>query len=121
MNEQNWYYANDLQAIVKVSGNKVKAVADFGKIDNGDEYARRILACVKACAGIPTELLEAMPNGPASLLPMYAALEKQLDDLLRISDMTLRMLLSEPDTRGALFKAENMLREAIASVKGGAR
>lgn len=27
------------------------------------------------------------------------------------------MLLTEPDTKGALFKAENILREAIASVK----
>lgn len=28
-----------------------------------------------------------------------------------------RMLLSEPDTKGALFKAENILREAIADVR----
>jgi cell division septum initiation protein DivIVA len=29
-------------------------------------------------------------------------------------DRCYRMLLSEPDTKGALFKAENILREAIA-------
>lgn len=28
-----------------------------------------------------------------------------------------RMLLSEPDTKGALFKAENILREALADQK----
>ena len=28
-----------------------------------------------------------------------------------------RMLLSEPDTKGALFKAENILREALADAK----
>ena len=28
-----------------------------------------------------------------------------------------RMLLSEPDTKGALFKAENILREALAEAK----
>jgi hypothetical protein len=27
------------------------------------------------------------------------------------------MLLSEPDTKGALFKAENILREALADMK----
>jgi hypothetical protein len=30
------------------------------------------------------------------------------------------MLLSEPDTKGALFKAENILREALADQKVGA-
>lgn len=44
--------------------------------------ARRIVACVNACAGIPIDMLEAMPSGPAALLPMYARLEKQRDDLL---------------------------------------
>ena len=39
--------------------------------------ARRIVACVNACAGIPSEMLEAMPSGPVSLLPMYARIEKQ--------------------------------------------
>jgi hypothetical protein len=28
------------------------------------------------------------------------------------------MLLSEPDAKGALFKAENILREALAETKG---
>jgi hypothetical protein len=31
-----------------------------------------------------------------------------------------RMLLSEPDTKGALFKAENILREALGDQKVGA-
>ena len=44
--------------------------------------ARRIVACVNACAGIPSEMLEAMPSGPVSLLPMYARIEKQRDELL---------------------------------------
>jgi hypothetical protein len=44
--------------------------------------ARRIVACVNACEGIPTEVLEQMPSGPASLLPMYARLEQQRDKLL---------------------------------------
>ena len=45
-------------------------------------------------------------------------LEKQRDELLSDIERTYKMLLSEPDTQGALFKAENILREALASVKG---
>ena len=48
------------------------------------------------------------------------ALRKQRDELLSDIERCYKMLLSEPDTSGALFKAENILRESIASVKGGA-
>lgn len=41
---------------------------------------------------------------------LFAAAPKMLDAMMRC----YRMLLSEPDTKGALFKAENILREAIA-------
>ena len=46
------------------------------------------------------------------------SLRKQRDELLSDIERTYKMLLSEPDTQGALFKAENILREALASVKG---
>lgn len=46
------------------------------------ENARRLAACWNACAGIPTDVLEAIPDGPAALLPMYAQLEAQRDALL---------------------------------------
>ena len=42
-----------------------------------ESNARRIVACVNACAGIPTDVLEAMPLGPAGLLPMYSRLEQR--------------------------------------------
>ena len=45
------------------------------------------------------------------------SLRKQRDELLSDIERTYKMLLSEPDTQGALFKAENILREALASVK----
>ena len=35
-------------------------------------------------------------------------------------ELCYRMLLSEPDTKCALFKAENILREALAQQKVGA-
>ena len=40
--------------------------------------------------------------------------KKQRDELLDAVTRCYKMLLSEPDTQGALFKAENILREAIA-------
>ena len=40
--------------------------------------------------------------------------KKQRDVLLNAVTRCYKMLLSEPDTQGALFKAENILREAIA-------
>lgn len=42
----------------------------------------------------------------------------QRDVLLDAVTRCYKMLLSEPDTQGALFKAENILREAIADAKG---
>lgn len=44
--------------------------------------------------------------------------KKQRDVLLDAVTRCYKMLLSEPDTRGAWFKAENILREAIADTKG---
>lgn len=37
--------------------------------------------------------------------------------MLDAMERCYRMLLSEPDTKGALFKAENILREAVAEAK----
>ena len=52
-----------------------------------------------------------------SVFADLAELQKQRDELLADVERCYRMLLSEPDTKGALFKAENILREAIASTK----
>jgi hypothetical protein len=40
---------------------------------------------------------------------------RKREKLVADVDRCYRMLLSEPDTKGALFKAENILREAIAA------
>lgn len=52
-----------------------------------------------------------------ALMEYITHVEKRRDELLADVERCYRMLLSEPDTQGALFKAENILREAIASVK----
>ncbi len=47
-------------------------------------------------------------------------LTRQRDELLTAANECYLMLLSEPDTEYALARAETLLREAIARVKGGA-
>lgn len=44
-----------------------------------EDNARRIVACVNACEGIPTEVLE---SGPHRIIQRYAAAERQRDELL---------------------------------------
>lgn len=72
----------------------IAVTLEFGPNNPGmrEANARRIVACVNACTGITTEVLEQMPNGPASLLPMYARLEQQRDKLLA----ALESLVNEP-------------------------
>ena len=43
-----------------------------------------------------------------------ATVEQQLAAAEKAMNRCYKMLLSEPDTKGALFKAENILREALA-------
>jgi hypothetical protein len=65
--------------------------------DEAEANARRIVASVNACAGIPTDVLEAMPSGPSSLLPMYAQIEQQRDKLLAALES---LLLITADSEG---------------------
>ena len=64
--------------------SRCRQISSFDGPQNDEQFSnvRRIVACVNACAGIPIDMLEAMPSGPASLLQMYARLEKQRDELL---------------------------------------
>ncbi len=87
----------------------------------GAGNARRIVACVNACAGIPTNLLEAMRLGPADMLPMYDRLTKQRDDLVaalkRIADGPWPDDLIVPDDQCRFD--EQIARAALASVEEG--
>lgn len=47
-----------------------------------------------------------------------AALIAEAPAMLDAIERCYKMLLSEPDAKCALFKAENILREAMAAVKG---
>lgn len=96
----------------------LRCSSDFDNEVYGEANARRIVACVNACAGCATEVLETAPVGFFNSTyghPKYLEeITKQRDELLAAMTRCYKMLLSEPDTQGALFKAENILREAIA-------
>ncbi len=47
------------------------------------------------------------------------SLSSDRHQLISSVERCYRMLLTEPDTKGALFKAENILREALADQKVG--
>ena len=51
-------------------------------IDTDYENARRIVACINACAGIDTELLEIIEDNDKTLAGVIANVEKQRDELM---------------------------------------
>lgn len=59
------------------------------------------------------------PKELGELLDSVADRLEALESLRDATDRCYRMLMSEPDTKGALFNAENMLREAMIEARGG--
>ena len=53
-------------------------------------------------------------NGVLVPGPELKKMQEQLAAAEKAMNRCYKMLLSEPDTKGALFKAENILREALA-------
>ena len=81
--------------------------------------ARRIVACVNACAGLPTEQLESSP--PGGVLNGVAGLIAQLDELLA----ALEIIAASEEFHGDSFVCDfgtlqGVARAAIAKPKGGA-
>ncbi len=116
--------SSDKGWLTQIINSKCAIVSDANL---SEENARRIVACVNACQRHSTEILEAVaacggiPEEPAIEVQesreKIDRLTKQRDELLRTIDMTYKMLLSESDTKGALFKAENLLWAALDYVK----
>ena len=107
----------------------VTHAADISLVEsmNRIEDARRIVACVNACAGLPTEKLESSPLG--GVLNGVAGLIAQRDELLA----ALEAFTSAQDAKrsasgngagpiaaaiGDLVIAEERARAAIAKAKG---
>ena len=81
--------------------------------------ARRIVACVNACAGLPTEQLESSP--PGGILNGVAGLIAQRNELLA----ALEIIAASEEFHGDSFVCDfgtlqGVARAAIAKAKGGA-
>ena len=97
------------------------AVFNYKLMGNTFNDARRLAVCWNACEGIQLDVLEAMPSGPAALLPMYARLEAQHDKLLQalraIAAITTR---ADQDPEAMCAEIQGICRVALAKVTGGA-
>lgn len=77
------------------------------------ENARRIVACVNACAGIPTDDLEQCPSGGLfHLADMANEVVKQRDNLLAFVERVSKQKVEPYFAKEAIA--------ALASAKGGA-
>lgn len=63
--------------------------------------------------------LEVLEREHAEFFEQWHGERRKREKLAHDVKRCYRMLLSEPDTKGALFKAENILREALADQKVG--
>jgi hypothetical protein len=96
------------------TGVVIKADGNIPAQATSWEDARRIVACVNACAGIPTEDLERWGTSLITKIQEdnIARLTKQRDELVAALE---ELLYAHTD------KAMRMANEALASVKGGAK
>ena len=88
-------------------------------LDCKPEDARRIVACVNACAGLSTQCLEETGGG----VEHYIAVIKQRDELLAALEEITNVFATIGMTAGYYDDELNALQKglsAIASVKGGA-
>ena len=99
----------------------VTHAADISLVEsmNRIEDARRIVACVNACAGLPTEQLESSP--PGGILNGVAGLIAQRNELLA----ALEIIAASEEFHGDSFVCDfgtlqGVARAAIAKAKGGA-
>ena len=99
----------------------VTHAADIGLVEsmNRIEDASRIVACVNACAGLPTEQLESSP--PGGIINGVAGLIAQRNELLA----ALEIIAASEEFHGDSFVCDfgtlqGVAGAAIAKAKGGA-
>lgn len=83
-------------------------------VSTDEANARRIVACVNACSGIPTECLE---FGPEAVAP--ASVLQQRDQLLAALERIAKYPADRSDELNIASMRE-IVRTAIAAAKGGA-
>lgn len=109
---------------IRQSNEPRHVVARASKMDGMEANARRIVACVNACAGISTELLEC-PGG--NVAKVAGRLMKQRDELLAALERLLEGTMSMPNrgrstegkwtTINALTSSVDSAKAAIAAAK----
>ena len=103
--------------LIASDGHSVATFVD----EPSPEDASRLVACWNACEGIQLDVLEAMPSGPAALLPMYARLEAQHDKLLQaLRSIAAITTCADQDPEAMCAEIQGICRVALAKVTGGA-
>lgn len=83
------------------------------------ENARRIVACVNACAGIPTYQLLGVTDRPVLLGDVVDVIRKQRDELLEIVEAAYEMVTEADDSKPFdLAVLCEMLHQGILSAQG---
>lgn len=106
-------------AVVEIHAqNDMVGIFQGTLLDADEANARRIVACVNACAGMPQDDVDALTQaGGVMGLTVYADdMRQQRDQLLAAIE---GVLANCPDAEG-LSSAYANARAAIAAVKGGA-
>ena len=90
------------------------------KLDQQRDKNKRLreqLAAKDAEIDLAADRLEVMEREHAEFFDRWHGERRRREKLVDDVERCYRMLLSEPNTKGALFKAENILREALADAK----
>ena len=84
---------------------------------NLPNLAEEVLKRRDAEIDLAADRLEVMEREHAEFFDRWHGERRRREKLVDDVERCYRMLLSEPNTKGALFKAENILREALADAK----
>ena len=79
--------------------------------------AAAVISAKDAEIDLAADRLEVMEREHAEFFDRWHGERRRREKLVDDVERCYRMLLSEPNTKGALFKAENILREALADAK----
>ena len=109
-----WADNNNCFKVGPSSNYTVAQIFHTPETDCHDGNARRIVSCVNACTGIPTEILEHATDFGAAVIQTIQSVRKQRDELLAALNESLECVED-----GDWQSARRVISAAISSVKGG--
>lgn len=109
-----WHISAGNQAIAAVHAASKKRNEPYASMFEAN--ASRIIACVNACAGLPTEQLESSPLG--GVLNGVAGLIAQRDELLAALELAESAYRLNVITDGEPSSILDAMQRAIAKAKG---